>query len=133
MSLTAKQEKFCIEYISAGPDKNGSASDAYRAAYSTKKMSDAAIHVEAGRLLKNPKIALRLDELRAPVVEQAQMTLKGHLDRLEHLSVQAEKDGKWDAAITAEVNRGKASGLYVAKHEVKTDGPPAVHITLNKS
>jgi len=69
-------------------------------------------------LMDNLKIASRLEELRAPVRERAQITLESHLSRLNHLSIQAEASENYGAAITAETNRGKASGLYVEKVEV---------------
>ena len=43
------------------------------------------------------------------------ITLGSHLMRLGHLSHAAEDAGEFGAAITAETNRGKASGLYVHK------------------
>ena len=57
----------------------------------------------------------RLEELRAPVRAKAQLTLESHLARLEELSRKAEEEGQFSAAITAETNRGKASGLYTEK------------------
>ena len=40
------------------------------------------------------------------------VTLESHLQRLEHLSRLAEKSGKISAAVSAEVARGRAGGLY---------------------
>lgn len=56
--LTKKQEMFVQNII-----KGMSQADAYRNAYSVKKMSDNAIYTEASILLKNPKISNRLKEL----------------------------------------------------------------------
>ena len=55
--------------------------------------------------------------MRQPIVEAAGLTLAGHLQRLKDLSDAAEKSNQMSAAITAEVARGKASGLYVEKVE----------------
>lgn len=65
--LTVKQEKFVQNLI-----KGMSQADAYRNAYSTKKMSDNAIYREASLLLKNPKVAKRYEELRGKLVERAE-------------------------------------------------------------
>lgn len=70
-NLTPKQEKFCIEYL-----KSGNASAAYRLSYNAKKMSEQVINNEAKKLIDNHKIAVRLDELRKPVVEKAQLSLE---------------------------------------------------------
>lgn len=59
MRLTSKQESFaqCVA-------KGMTQSDAYRAAYSTKNMSDNSIHVNASKLMSNAKVSLRVAELR---------------------------------------------------------------------
>ena len=46
---------------------------------------------------------------------QGGISLGQHLNRLGNLSHAAEQAGEFGAAITAETNRGKASGLYVHK------------------
>ena len=76
--LTNKQELF-VQNIINGMSKI----DAYKGAYSTQRMSDNAVSVEASKLLKNPKVSLRIKELRdklaSPVVMSAQ-------ERLEYLT-----------------------------------------------
>ena len=59
----------------------------------------------------------RVKELRSPAVERAQLTLDGHLEDLKRVQDAAEKEGKYSAAISAEVARGKTAGLYVDRHE----------------
>jgi len=110
--LTQKQENFCLAYI-----ETGNASEAYRQAYSAGKMTAASVHRAAKELLDIPKITARVKELRAPSIERAQLTLDGHLDDLKRLRDTAEKEGKYSAAISAEIARGKAAGLYVDRHE----------------
>jgi phage terminase small subunit len=53
--LTPKQERFCKAYI-----ETGNATEAYRQAYSAKNMKDSSINVNACKMFKNTKIALRL-------------------------------------------------------------------------
>ena len=132
--LTPKQESFCLFYL-----ETGNASEAYRRAYSCQKMKPETINRTAKGMLDNPKIAARLAELRAPVVKKAQITLEGHLADLKRLRDKAERDGKFSAAVTAEMARGKASGLYVEKTELtgKDGGPlqvekPTLNIILHK-
>lgn len=60
-SLTQKQENFCLAYI-----ETGNASEAYRQAYSSGKMTAATVHRKAKELMDNGKIPARLEELRAP-------------------------------------------------------------------
>lgn len=66
--LTAKQEAFAVAVA-----KGMNASDAYRNAFDTKGMKPASVNREAKRLIDNPKIATRLDRLRAPGLKAAQV------------------------------------------------------------
>lgn len=70
MNLTPKQEKFCLVYL-----ETGNASEAYRQAYNTVRLSEAAIAVEASRLLDHPKIALRLAEQRQATQQRHDITV----------------------------------------------------------
>lgn len=117
MALTQKQEAFCIAYL-----ETGNASEAYRQAYSTRSMKPETVNNKAHQLLKKGEIGARLDELRRPAVEAAQLTLEGHLADLKMLRDKALEAEQFSAAITAETNRGKAAGLYTEKHELSGPG-----------
>jgi phage terminase small subunit len=67
VKLTQKQEKFVQELI-----KGKSQREAYKKAYNAKNMSDSSIDVNASKLLKNTKVALRYNELRTKVVKRAE-------------------------------------------------------------
>jgi phage terminase small subunit len=77
IALTAKQEAFAVACA-----KGGSASIAYRAAYAAGNMSAAAVHVAACRLSKNPKVALRVAELREPALKSAGLEIEETLRQL---------------------------------------------------
>ena len=110
--LTTKQEVFCREYL-----LTNNASEAYRRAYNTSKMNEASVNKEAYALLRHPRIAPRIEKVREEVKEDTKITVKDHLDRLKDLSKKAESNGQYGPAITAEISRGKVSGLYVEKVE----------------
>ena len=63
--LTAKQEAFA-QSIANGDDQ----ATAYRTAYEAATMKDASVYIQASRLIKDPKITLRVDELKAEVAKQ---------------------------------------------------------------
>lgn len=113
MALTPKQEAFALAYV-----ETGNASEAYRRAYSAAKMKTASIAVAASKLIADPNITLRVQELQGKAAEACQVTLEGHLQRLAQLSLKAEREGKYSAAVAAEISRGKAAGLYVEKTEL---------------
>ncbi len=114
-SLTPKQENFCLAYL-----ETGNASEAYRRAYDAENMKPESIHRKAFGLLNRGKIGARLDELRQPAVEAAQVTLEDHLHHLAALRDAAHAAEQYSAAITAEFHRGKAAGLYVERSEAVT-------------
>lgn len=111
--LTQKQENFCLAYI-----ETGNASEAYRRAYNTVGASEKTIWEKASRLLKEGKVRARLEELRKPAKESAQITLAQHLSTLEELRELAKEEGKYGPAIQAEIARGKAAGLYVERSHI---------------
>lgn len=111
--LTQKQEMFCLAYI-----ETGNASEAYRRAYNSGGMKPESVNRKAKELMDNVNITARLQELRAPAVARAQITLETHLADLKRLRDMAEASEKYGPAIQAEVARGKASGLYVEKQEI---------------
>ena len=111
--LTQKQENFCLAYL-----ETGNASEAYRRAYNTVGASEKTIWEKASRLLKEGKVRARLEELRTPATESAQITLSQHLSKLEELRELAKEEGKYGPAIQAEIARGKAAGLYVERSHI---------------
>jgi hypothetical protein len=113
LTLTEKQERFCAFYVECG-----NASEAYRRAYEPPTATDKSIREKASRLLAQDNIAARIEQLRAPVREKAQLTLETHLEKLASLRDKAEERENFPAAITAEVSRGKAAGLYVERAEL---------------
>ncbi len=111
--LTQKQENFCAAYI-----ETGNASEAYRKAYNAEKMKPETVNNKAHALLKKGEIRARLEELRKPATESAQITLAQHLSTLEELRDEARAEGRYSAAIAAEIARGKAAGLYVERSQI---------------
>ena len=115
--LTLKQDTFCLSYM-----ETMNASEAYRRAYGAENMAPATVNRKAMELLDNGKITARLQALRQPAIEQAQLALGGHLKTLAELRDKAEADGKFGPAIQAEIARGKAAGLYSDKLELTGKG-----------
>ena len=67
--LTEKQERFCLEYMATG-----NATESYRRVYNTKKMKPETISRNAKFLIDDNRIATRMEELRAPLLEKAMIT-----------------------------------------------------------
>lgn len=62
--LTPKQEKFCRNYVEIG-----NASEAYRLAYNCAKMKPKTVWDCASKLLQNPVVTQRVEELREEYAE----------------------------------------------------------------
>lgn len=121
--LTDKQELFCLN-IHAGMTNV----DAWVAAYDHQTGTRKTARESASKMLANPKIQHRLKELRDESNRRARVTLEDHLKRLEELGRGAQDNGQFSAAINAELNRGKASGIYVERKEITgADGGPINH------
>jgi phage terminase small subunit len=111
--LTPKREAFA-QAVASGMSQ----ADAYRAAFSVKPTTKPeTVQQSASRLMADPIVSARVAEIRKPIVKRAQITLESHLADLQMLRDRALEAEQYSAAISAEVSRGKASGLYTDKVE----------------
>ena len=88
--LNSKQKRFCKEYF-----KGQTATESAIKAGYTKDLEIAASERDA-------------------------VSLENHLSTLHDLREEAKDQGQISAAITAEVHRGKAGGLYIDRREILT-------------
>ncbi len=114
MALTPKQERFA-QLVAEGKTQ----ADAYRGAFNTKPTTKPeTIQNSAYKLMTDPVISARVDELRKPIIEAVGITLESHLKDLMTLRNLAVKNNQISAAITAEIARGKAAGVPIDKSTV---------------
>ena len=110
--LTPKQEKFCQKYI-----ETGNASEAYRQSYDCENMADESINVKACELLKNGKIAVRLNELKDEHAKRHAITVDTLLAELEEVRslalVPRGENGavQLNVAVNAIMGKAKLLGL----------------------
>ena len=124
--LTQAQENFARLYVELG-----NAAEAYRQAYpNSQKWKDSTLWPKASKLLALDKVNTRVSEIRHLAAEKTQITLESHLKELERLRIMAEEQGNVDAAIKAEVARGKHSGV-VAATKVDVKQPPVFNLILS--
>jgi phage terminase small subunit len=107
--MTPKQESFVREYLL---DSNATQA-ATRAGYSARTANE-----QGARLLANASVAAAISEARRKIAERADFTVDEHMDTLARLRDQAEKEGKYSAAVSAEMARGKVAGFYVDRVEM---------------
>lgn len=122
--LTEKQEQF-VQNIIQGMNQ----ADAYRSAYSCKKMSDNAIYREASLLVENPKVAQRLREIRDINARPSIMTAQKRKEWLTE--VINDPDIDINARLKASDQLNKMEGEYIQK--VETEFKNAVNISIELS
>lgn len=105
--LTPKQEAFALHFF-----EHGNAAEAYRQSYDVQENSrDSWIYVEACQLLDNPKITLRLQELKEQAKELSIFNRHQALDEFEEARKLAIKLGAPSAAVSAVNGKVKLFGL----------------------
>jgi|TARA_R110000765_G_scaffold87214_2_gene167338 phage terminase small subunit len=112
--LNSKQKKFCREYL-----KGQTATDSAIKAGYTKDRKGAK--TQGSVLLNhNPMVRNYLIDLEITASQKDAISLENHLSTLHDLREEAKDQGQISAAITAEVHRGKAGGLYIDRREILT-------------
>lgn len=104
--LTPKQENFCQKYLELG-----NASEAYRQSYSAGKSKPETVARTAKALLDNPKIAARLDELKAKIEKRHAITVDALVDKLGKLYDAALTEAQIGAGVSAVMGIARLSGL----------------------
>ncbi|BCX88506.1 phage terminase small subunit [Methylomarinovum tepidoasis] len=115
MKLTPKQERFCLEYV-----KTGNASEAYRCAYDADRMKPEAVHVAACRLLEKAKVALRIDELRQAIEEEAIADAKAR--QRWWTQIMYDETAELKDRLKASELLAKAQGDFIERREVSGQG-----------
>lgn len=121
--LTAKQEAFVQNII-----QGMSQADAYRSAYSTKRMSDNAVYREASLLVASPKVAQRLTELRNELAKPSIMTAQQRLEWLTDLV--NDTVTPTDSKLRALDIMNKMTGEYTQKIEANVTNEVSINIEL---
>ena len=116
MSLTIKQERFCMVYV-----ETGNASEAYRQSYNAENMKEASINVNACKLLADAKITLRVKELKSGHTKRHELTIDDLVKQLEEARQVALtlENPQCSAAISATMGTAKLLGLVVDKTDIK--------------
>lgn len=121
--LTAKQEAFVQNII-----QGMSQADAYRSAYSTKRMSDNAVYREASLLVASPKIAQRLQELRDKLATPKIMTAQQRLEWLTGV-INNDEEGTSEKLKAIDI-MNKMQGEYTQKIEANVTNAVNINIEL---
>ena len=122
--LTPKQEKF-VQGIIEGKSQ----ADAYRAAYSTKNMTDKTIREEASRLMSDPNISARVKELRNQVIKSTIMSAQERMEWLTDL-IKNTEEGTTDRLRAIDIIN-KMTGEYVTKIDADVKNDITINVELS--
>ena len=110
--LSPRHKKFCTRYV-----QGLSGAEAARRSGFTKHKFGAKAQGSA-LLRRNPLIRNHIIDLMRKEAERQNVSMQSHLTELSRLRDEAVDSGQISSAISAEISRGKAAGLYVEKKEV---------------
>jgi phage terminase small subunit len=99
MTLTAKQEQFA-QGLASGMTQ----ADAYRAAYSAAKQTDATLWANASRMASDSKVVARVAELQAQLAEKQLWTRQDSVAGLAEIARGAESKAPEKIAAIKELN-----------------------------
>ena len=128
MTLTPKQEAFCLAYIETG---NGS--DAYRKAGYANGASDKTVNEAASRLLKSSKVLARVTELQNKAAARNEITVDDLIAELEEARVAAfsANNPQTAAAVAATMGKAKLLGFLTDKVALTgANGGPVQNINM---
>ena len=135
MDLTPKQDCFSRKFL----ELSENASEAYRQSYDAAGMSDEAIWVEASRLLQNPKVALRIEKLKALHLKRHEATIDrviAEYARLAFLDIRKAFDEEGNLKPIHELDDDTAAAISGIEVDVKVlckeDSTEAVASRLHK-
>ena len=124
MGLTPKQEKFCQVYV-----ETGNASEAYRQSYNVSPSAkEQTIWRSAHEVLENPKVAARLEELRAESQKRHDVTVDSLIKELEEARRVGKDRGQAAAMVQATMSKAKLLGIEGSEDDDET--PQAVKVTV---
>ena len=103
--LTAKQEAFA-QAIADGKDQ----ATAYRAAYDAESMKDESVYSQASKLMKNPKVTTRVNELKKVTADKQlwtrEMSVKGLMQAFKVANAEKSASGMTGAVKELNIMHG---------------------------
>jgi phage terminase small subunit len=110
--ITPKRRAFAQAYV-----ETSNSSEAYRRAFDCENMQPQTIHVEACKLLKDPKVTLMIEELQQIHAQRHGVTVDS-LTKMMRDAYDLAMNGQPAAAVSAVLGMAKLHGLIVEKKHV---------------
>lgn len=121
--LTPKQEVFARKIV-----EGMTQADAYRTAYSCKRMTDKTIWENASRLMADSKVQARVKELRDRINDEAIMSAQKRLEWLTKV-IQNDEESTGDRLKAIDL-MNKMQGEYIQKIAADVQTETTINIEL---
>ena len=119
--LTEMQKRFC-KILVYGDEKTGEpvsqTEAAIQAGYSRNRARTEGAELMNATL--SPLVVAYKNKLDQEKFEKHKVTFDGHLAEMNRLKYKAEKQGRIQSAINAEIHRSKVGGIYIERKEVRS-------------
>ena len=116
--LTEMQKRFAEFIVFGGPEGPVSQMEAAKlAGYSHNRARQEGSELMNPRL--SPLVAKFVGELKEERLKKFEVSYEKHVAELDRIKQAALKKGSFSSAVNAEVNRGKAAGLYIDRKIIK--------------
>ena len=116
--LTEMQKRFAEYLVFGGPEGHVSQMEtAKMAGYSHNRARHERSELMNPRL--SPLVAKFVGELKEERLKKFEVSYEKHVAELDRIKNAALKKGSFSSAVNAEVNRGKAAGLYIDRKIIK--------------
>lgn len=105
--------------------RTGNGPDAYRAAFDVRPNTKvASIRAEVAKLLANPAISLRIEQLRERIRKSHDLKVEDIMNELDENRDLAIREGQSSAATQATMGKAKVAGFLIEKvqHEITFRG-----------
>jgi phage terminase small subunit len=112
--LSKRQEEFCQQFL---VDMNATKS-AVRSGY-----TETTAKANCGRMLADPKVKARIDELKAERIKRVQIEADDVIERLVRIANKSEEEGDWHATIRATELLGKHLAMFTDKSKIQIENP----------
>ena len=129
-NITEKAKRFAEEYVYNDGSKTKEEC-AISAGYAKESASVRASELTNPRMY--PKVVKYIEHLQNQLASKYQVTYGRHIRKLAEIRDLAIDKGNFTSAVAAEVQRGRAAGLYVERKEIRTGSLESLSIEEIKS
>ena len=116
-NITEKAKRFAEEYVYNDGSKTKEEC-AISAGYAKESASVSASELTNPRMY--PKVVKYIEHLQNQLASKYQVTYGRHIRKLAEIRDLAIDKGNFTSAVAAEVQRGRAAGLYIERKEIRT-------------